>query len=68
MEGLQQSSGLSPTVLAHALSPLTGEKGVLTTSHPDQLTQGKILQPYQFSTKAMAVIAPLFSLVPLKRK
>uniref|UniRef100_A0A8C7D5V6 Cullin 9 n=1 Tax=Oncorhynchus kisutch TaxID=8019 RepID=A0A8C7D5V6_ONCKI len=29
VEALQQATGLSPTVLAHALSPLTAEKGVL---------------------------------------
>uniref|UniRef100_A0A8C7F2E0 Cullin 9 n=1 Tax=Oncorhynchus kisutch TaxID=8019 RepID=A0A8C7F2E0_ONCKI len=31
VEALQQATGLSPTVLAHALSPLTAEKGILTT-------------------------------------
>ncbi|XP_064788315.1 cullin-9-like isoform X2 [Oncorhynchus masou masou] len=35
VEALQQATGLSPTVLAHALSPLTAEKGILTTDSPD---------------------------------
>ena len=35
VEGLLQSTGLSPTVLLHALSPLTAEKGVLTHDSPD---------------------------------
>ncbi|XP_076831652.1 cullin-9 isoform X2 [Brachyhypopomus gauderio] len=30
LEGLQEATGLSPAVLAHALRPLTSEKGVLT--------------------------------------
>ncbi|KAK1791072.1 hypothetical protein P4O66_002114 [Electrophorus voltai] len=33
VEYLQQTTGLSPTVLAHALKPLTSEKGILT-QHP----------------------------------
>ncbi|XP_062319750.1 cullin-9 isoform X1 [Osmerus eperlanus] len=53
VEALLQATGLSPTVLLHALSPLTAEKGVLTHDRPDSdpskgvlklnpaLTQGK---------------------------
>uniref|UniRef100_A0A673XSV6 Cullin-9-like n=1 Tax=Salmo trutta TaxID=8032 RepID=A0A673XSV6_SALTR len=37
VEALQQATGLSPTVLAHALSPLTAEKGILTTDSPDRV-------------------------------
>lgn len=43
MEALQQATGLSPTVLAHALSPLTAEKGILTTDSPDSnLVNGEL--------------------------
>ncbi|CAB1343564.1 unnamed protein product [Coregonus sp. 'balchen'] len=35
VEALQQATGLSPIVLAHALSPLTAEKGILTTDSPN---------------------------------
>ena len=34
VETLLQATGLSPTVLLHALSPLTAEKGVLTHDGP----------------------------------
>uniref|UniRef100_A0A673XSA6 Cullin-9-like n=1 Tax=Salmo trutta TaxID=8032 RepID=A0A673XSA6_SALTR len=45
VEALQQATGLSPTVLAHALSPLTAEKGILTTDSPDSnLVNGEL--PY----------------------
>uniref|UniRef100_A0A673XUZ7 Cullin-9-like n=1 Tax=Salmo trutta TaxID=8032 RepID=A0A673XUZ7_SALTR len=51
VEALQQATGLSPTVLAHALSPLTAEKGILTTDSPDsnlQFFQKKIPSPELF--------------------
>ncbi|XP_071249017.1 cullin-9-like isoform X3 [Salvelinus alpinus] len=35
VEALQQATGLSPTMLAHALSPLTAGKGILTQDSPD---------------------------------
>ncbi|XP_010894542.2 cullin-9 isoform X1 [Esox lucius] len=35
VEALQQATGLSSTMLTHALSPLTGEKGVLSQTSPD---------------------------------
>nr|XP_029496675.1 cullin-9-like isoform X2 [Oncorhynchus nerka] len=35
VEALQQATGLSPTMLAHALSPLTAGKGILTQDNPD---------------------------------
>ncbi|KAM6956528.1 cullin-9 [Aplochiton taeniatus] len=39
-EALQQDTGLSPTMLAHALTPLTAEKGLLVSSQPTDLTKG----------------------------
>uniref|UniRef100_A0A4W5PAQ4 Cullin 9 n=1 Tax=Hucho hucho TaxID=62062 RepID=A0A4W5PAQ4_9TELE len=44
VEALQQATGLSPTMLAHALSPLTAGKGILTQDSPDNnLVTGELL-------------------------
>ena len=44
MEALQQATGLSPTMLAHALSPLIAGKGILTQDSPDNnLVKGELL-------------------------
>ncbi|KAM3863387.1 cullin-9 [Diretmus argenteus] len=40
VEALQEVTSLSPVVLAHALLPLTTDGGLLTPSHPADLTQG----------------------------
>uniref|UniRef100_A0A673XQC1 Cullin-9-like n=1 Tax=Salmo trutta TaxID=8032 RepID=A0A673XQC1_SALTR len=44
VEALQQATGLSPTVLAHALSPLTAEKGILTTDRVLRLNKKALSQ------------------------
>uniref|UniRef100_A0A8B9HHN4 Cullin 7 n=1 Tax=Astyanax mexicanus TaxID=7994 RepID=A0A8B9HHN4_ASTMX len=49
LESLQQTTGLSPAVLAHAVKPLTSEKGVLTHTGSSQvgaLTQNSERQSY----------------------
>uniref|UniRef100_A0A3B4C5T0 Cullin 7 n=1 Tax=Pygocentrus nattereri TaxID=42514 RepID=A0A3B4C5T0_PYGNA len=44
VDSLQQATGLSPSVLAHALKPLTSEKGILTHSGCSQdVVKGKFL-------------------------
>lgn len=41
VDALLQASGLSATVLLHALLPLIGEGGPLTCSHPDDPARGQ---------------------------